>query len=138
MYKHLSRKLCIQIWLFGKKKQSVETQTIPPPRSTYGANVLQWVIYDSYAADFAQTEKEKEKEKDKKGAGGGAGVASGAPTKKDSEKSKKQDKVTANEELNRAYLQAWQVLERMINQNIYDEIAQGFLLRNILVFPPDF
>lgn len=73
------------------------------------------MIYDSYAADFAQTEKEKEKEKDKKG---------GAATKKDVEK-KRNDKSLANEELNKAYLQCWQILERMINQNIFDEIAQG-------------
>lgn len=104
--------------------QNVETQTIPPPRSTYGGNVLQWVIYDSYAADFEQSEKDKEKEKDKKSsvAGGGGG---GATNKKDSDKSKKGEKTIANEELNKAYLQAWQILERMINQNIYDEIAQG-------------
>lgn len=29
------------------------------------------------------------------------------------------------EELNRNYLRCWQILERMINQNIYDEIALG-------------
>lgn len=43
--------------------QPIETQTIPPPRSTFGANVLQWVIYDSYAKDFEETEREKEKDK---------------------------------------------------------------------------
>lgn len=43
--------------------QNVETQTIPPPRSTFGSYVLQWIIYDSYAEDFEQSEREKEKER---------------------------------------------------------------------------
>lgn len=43
--------------------RNVETQTIPPPRSTFGSYVLQWIIYDSYAEDFEQTEREKEKER---------------------------------------------------------------------------
>lgn len=43
--------------------QTVETQTIPPPRSSYGANVVQWVIYDWYADDFEQSQREKEKDK---------------------------------------------------------------------------
>lgn len=88
---------------------------------------MQWVIYDSYAADFEQSEKEKEKEKDKKGGvtGGGGGGGGGTTSKKDNDKLKKGEKTIANEELNKAYLQAWQILERMINQNIYDEIAQG-------------
>lgn len=115
---------------FHSPKQSVETQTIPPPRSTYGANVLQWVIYDSYAKDFAESEKEKEKEKDKKGGG-----MAPMPGKSTMEKSKKNGKAQANEELNKAYLQAWQILERMINQNIYDEIAQGMLVFELLRIP---
>lgn len=80
--------------------------------------MLQWNIFDSYAADFEQSEKEKEKEKDKKG-------GTVPSTKKDVDKIKRNDKTTANEELNKAYLQCWQILERMINQNIFDEIAQG-------------
>lgn len=43
--------------------RNVETQTIPPPRSTFGSYVLQWIIYDSYAEDFERTEREKEKER---------------------------------------------------------------------------
>lgn len=94
--------------------QTVETQTIPPPRSTFGGNVLQWVIYDSYAEDYAQQQKEREKDTKK------------PPPKKDESK-KKEDKTKASEQLNKKYLQSWQILERMVNQNIYDEIAQGLL-----------
>lgn len=38
---------------------------------------------------------------------------------------KRSGKSPINEELNRNYLRAWQILERMINQNIFDEIALG-------------
>ncbi|XP_037903642.1 dynein intermediate chain 2, ciliary isoform X3 [Hermetia illucens] len=98
---------------YNNPSRSVETQTIPPPRSTYGGNVLQWVIYDSYAEDYAQQQKEKEKEK-----------KPGAYKKEESKK--KSDKNQATEELNKRYLQCWQILERMINQNIYDDIAQDY------------
>lgn len=40
---------------------------------------------------------------------------------------KRTGKSPLNEELNRNYLRCWQILERMINQNIYDEIALGLL-----------
>lgn len=94
--------------------QSVETQTIPPPRSQYGANVLQWKIYDSYAEDFEQQQKEREKKDDKRG---GPRKDVGA---------KKMDKAAEAELLNKKYLKAWQILERMINQNIYEEIANDY------------
>uniref|UniRef100_A0A1B0D676 Dynein intermediate chain 2, ciliary n=1 Tax=Phlebotomus papatasi TaxID=29031 RepID=A0A1B0D676_PHLPP len=98
---------------FNNPYRTVETQTIPPPRSTFGGNVLQWVIYDSYAEDYAQQQKEREKDTKK------------PPPKKDESK-KKEDKTKASEQLNKKYLQSWQILERMVNQNIYDEIAQDY------------
>lgn len=63
--------------------------------------------------DFEQQQKDKDKEKDKKN----------ISHKK--ELMKKDDKNKIAEELNKKYLQCWQILERMINQNIYDDIAQG-------------
>lgn len=90
----------------------METQTIPPPRSTFGANVLQWVIYDSYCEDFAAQEKEREKEVTKK------------PAKK--EEKKREDKTKTTEQMNKKYLQSWQILERMVNQNIFDEISHDY------------
>lgn len=53
----------IFIKYFFCNQKAVDTQTIPPPRSVFGANVLQWNIYDSYAQDFEQSEREKEKDK---------------------------------------------------------------------------
>ncbi|EAT36612.1 AAEL011310-PA [Aedes aegypti] len=95
--------------------RSVDTQTIPPPRSTYGSSVLQWVIYDSYSEDYAQQQREKEREKEKK-----------PMLHKRDEKSRKDDKAKQTEEFNKRYLQACQIIERMVNQNIYDEIAQDY------------
>lgn len=84
----------------------METQTIPPPRSTFGANVLQWVIYDSYCEDFAQQEKEREKEI--------TATSSKKPAKR--EEKKREDKSKTTEQMNKKYLQSWQILERMVNQ----------------------
>lgn len=39
---------------------------------------------------------------------------------------RKEDKNKQAEELNKKYLQCWQILERMINQNIFDDIAQDY------------
>ncbi|XP_058060196.1 dynein intermediate chain 2, ciliary [Anopheles bellator] len=95
--------------------RSVDTQTIPPPRSTHGASVLQWVIYDSYIEDYAQQQREKEREKEKK-----------PGLQRRDEKSRKDEKAKQAEEFNKRYLQACQIIERMVNQNIYDEIAQDY------------
>ncbi|XP_040168793.1 dynein intermediate chain 2, ciliary isoform X1 [Anopheles arabiensis] len=95
--------------------RSVDTQTIPPPRSSYGASVLQWVIYDSYIEDYAQQQREKEREKEKK-----------PGLQRRDEKSRKDEKAKQAEEFNKRYLQACQIIERMVNQNIYDEIAQDY------------
>ncbi|XP_053663006.1 dynein intermediate chain 2, ciliary [Anopheles marshallii] len=95
--------------------RSVDTQTIPPPRSSFGASVLQWVIYDSYIEDYAQQQREKEREKEKK-----------PGLQRRDEKSRKDEKAKQAEEFNKRYLQACQIIERMVNQNIYDEIAQDY------------
>jgi dynein intermediate chain 1, axonemal len=103
---------------YNNPSRSVETQTVPPPRSQFGANVVQWHIYDSYNEDYARQKREKEKEalKDKK-----PGLQKHAEMKRGDAKSK------ATEEFNRKYLQKCQILERMVNQNIFDEIAHGLL-----------
>lgn len=101
---------------YNNPSRSVETQTVPPPRSQFGANVVQWHIYDSYNEDYARQKREKEKEmlKEKK-----PGLQKHAEMKRGDAKSK------ATEEFNRKYFQKCQILERMVNQNIFDEIAHG-------------
>lgn len=103
---------------YNNPSRSVETQTVPPPRSQFGANVVQWHIYDSYNEDYARQKREKEKEmlKEKK-----PGLQKHAEMKRGDAKTK------ANEEFNRKYFQKCQILERMVNQNIFDEIAHGLM-----------
>lgn len=87
----------------------MDTQTIPPPRSQFGANVLQWNIYDSYNEDYAEQQK--------------AGAAAARrPTAKQNFKKK----TAYAEQLNRKYMRCWQILERMINQNIFDDISNDY------------
>lgn len=101
---------------YNMPSRSVETQTVPPPRSQFGANVVQWNIYDSYNEDYERQKREKEKEmlKEKK-----PGLQKHAEMKRGDAKTK------AAEEFNRKYFQKCQILERMVNQNIFDEIAHG-------------
>jgi dynein intermediate chain 1, axonemal len=101
---------------YNSPSRSVETQTVPPPRSTFGANVVQWNIYDSYNEDYERIKREKEKEamKEKK-----PGLQKHAEMKRGDAKTR------AVEEFNRRYFQKCQILERMVNQNIFDEIAHG-------------
>lgn len=121
----------------------MNTQTIPPPRSTFGANILQYEIYDSYAEDFERTEREREQKDKKVGRGSNAflgihtlslyvltaqhGLApTGAVFRRETGKLESADKNASTDELNKKYLQSWQALERMINQNIFDDIAQDY------------
>lgn len=76
---------------------------------------MQWVIYDSYAEDFEQQQKERDKKDDKK-----------AQRKDELKMSKQELKAAQAEELNKKYLKCWQILERMINQNIYKDIAHDY------------
>ncbi|XP_006814057.1 dynein intermediate chain 2, ciliary-like [Saccoglossus kowalevskii] len=89
------------------------TATEPPPRATFSSNATQWEIYDAYCEDLERQEKSKEKKQ--------------AMLKKDEEKSKK--KLTAVEtqgdDISRIS-RAAKIMERMVNQNTYDDIAQDF------------
>ncbi|XP_014676066.1 PREDICTED: dynein intermediate chain 2, ciliary-like [Priapulus caudatus] len=90
------------------------TQTEPPPRAVFKANVSQWEINDAYAVDFeSQQQKTKEKPKATSGKGG--------------DKTRRKFSAVENpgEELFRVAATA-RIVERMVNQNTYDEIAQDF------------
>lgn len=65
--------------------------------------------------DFKKQQKEKDKSKDDKKA------------RKDEVKQNKHElKLKMAAELNQKYLKCWQILERMINQNIYKDIAHDY------------
>ncbi|RUS80193.1 hypothetical protein EGW08_012050, partial [Elysia chlorotica] len=89
------------------------TVTEPPPRASFSSNVTQWEIYDAYQEDFDKQEKTKEKKV--------------IPGKKEEEKSKKKFQIseTSSDDISRVETAA-KIVERMVNQNTYDDIAQDF------------
>ncbi|KER33956.1 hypothetical protein T265_12527 [Opisthorchis viverrini] len=99
--------------------------TEPPPRATFSANVTQWIIYDDYEAD---QQKLQEKTKEKKVAG--AQKYEGKQKKKSSHADTLLPitydyPFQQNDDLSR-FAQPIKILERMINQNTHDEVAQDF------------
>ncbi|XP_069138645.1 dynein intermediate chain 2, ciliary-like isoform X3 [Argopecten irradians] len=113
------------------------TATEPPPRATFSGNVTQWEIFDAYNEDFEkqyQAMKAKqvqktpsvylhhhqliqEKNKEKKV----------VPGRQAEEKTRKKLTITETQSDDVTRIQnAAQIVERMVNQNTYDDIAQDF------------
>lgn len=90
------------------------TQTIPPPRETFNELVTQWTIFDAYAADYERQSKEREKECRK--------VGPPQPPGREGRKEDKRrhDKIAA--EVQQKTRSAATILDRMICQNIFDEV----------------
>lgn len=87
------------------------TMTEPPPRVNFSANANQWEIFDAYQQDFEENQKKQEKVKPSK-----------VQPKKSNEKKGTNDQ---GDDLLKATKSA-KILERMVNQNTFDEIAQDF------------
>ncbi|XP_029946757.1 dynein, axonemal, intermediate chain 1, paralog 2 [Salarias fasciatus] len=88
-------------------------QTEPPLRSNFSATANQWEIYDAYQEELQKQEKNKEKQK-------------AAPSKKDEEKNKNMVQTeTQSDDISKVG-KAAKILERMVSQNTYDDIAQDF------------
>lgn len=90
------------------------TETEPPPRQTFSATANQWEMFDAYEADLARQEQLKEK--------------SSKPTlRKDANKGKKKlvSTDTGGDDISNVE-KAAKIIERMINQNTFDDIAQDF------------
>uniref|UniRef100_A0A672HC75 Dynein axonemal intermediate chain 1 n=1 Tax=Salarias fasciatus TaxID=181472 RepID=A0A672HC75_SALFA len=90
-------------------------QTEPPLRSNFSATANQWEIYDAYQEELQKQEKNKEKQK-------------AAPSKKDEEKNKNMHKLSCfsqSDDISKVG-KAAKILERMVSQNTYDDIAQDF------------
>ncbi|XP_077384792.1 dynein axonemal intermediate chain 1-like isoform X1 [Festucalex cinctus] len=80
-------------------------QTIPPPRCNYYATACQWNIYDAYMLELRKREQEKDK---------------------DSDKNKKLMLIeTPSNDITQVSKSA-KLLERMVNQNTYNEVSQDF------------
>ncbi|XP_055077820.1 dynein, axonemal, intermediate chain 1, paralog 2 [Periophthalmus magnuspinnatus] len=83
-------------------------QTEPPPRSTFSDTANQWEIYDAYVKELDKQERNKDKQKSKR-----------------EETEKRLTADTQGDGLNKVS-KAAKVLERMVNQNIFDPILQDF------------
>lgn len=94
--------------------QNARTQTKPPTRSQFSDYATQWIIYDSYQEDYESQEREKEKGKKDR---------SSAIVKKD--EFKKSSLTDRQDILGINVVKKALILERMINQNMFDEILQG-------------
>ncbi|XP_029672897.1 dynein intermediate chain 2, ciliary isoform X4 [Formica exsecta] len=98
---------------YDNPMRDISTQTIPPPTATFNASVFQWTIFDEYQEDYAQQQREKEKEKR---------APLTQPKKEDVKKKAQMESLAMTNRM----LQAAKTLERMVNQNIFDDISQDY------------
>ncbi|XP_051960947.1 dynein, axonemal, intermediate chain 1, paralog 2 isoform X2 [Xyrauchen texanus] len=89
-------------------------QTEPPPRANFSATANQWEIYDIYMEEIQRQEKSKEKQKVQ-------------ISKKEEDKGKKKMIVAENlsDDISKV-AKVSKIIERMVNQNTFDDIAQDF------------
>ncbi|KAM6979625.1 dynein, axonemal, intermediate chain 1, paralog 2 [Aplochiton taeniatus] len=89
-------------------------QTEPPPRSNFSSTANQWEIYDVYVEELQKQEKNKEKQK-------------AAPSKKEEDRARKKMMMmeTQSDDITKVAKVA-KIIERMVNQNTFDDIAQDF------------
>ena len=98
-------------------------QTEPPPSTTFSQTVNQWVIYDSYV-DY-ELKKELQEEEELKKRTYGNKMVKKRLLEDDNEKEGK--------ELSDKVVKSARVLERMVNQNIYIDVALGKFRNNVLL-----
>ena len=108
-------------------------QTDPPPKKIFSQTVNQWIIYDAYEQHEIAKEAQEEKERKKS-------RASYEQENKSKEsqilaKNKAEDNEDSyNIELSKKFVKAAKILERMVNQVIYDQVIKGSLSCRILSF----
>ena len=103
-------------------------QTEPPPRAHFTQTVNQWIIFDFYAQYEREKEQEERNEMDdfirsSNNNNGNNGSSSAVAAKK---AEIRKQKAAAPEDAETRMLKSAKILERMVNLNTYDEIAQDF------------
>ena len=96
-------------------------QTEPPPTTTFSQTVNQWIIYDSYVDYEYQKELQDEQELKKRTYG----------EKVAKKRLLGDDDTNESRELSDKVVKSAKVLERMVNQNIYIDIALGSVFKYI-------
>ncbi|XP_074093610.1 dynein intermediate chain 2, ciliary isoform X1 [Cotesia typhae] len=102
---------------YSNPVRDMSTQTVPPPIASFNSHVFQWIIFDEYQEDYARQQREK-KEKERKQL-----VPQQQKQQKEEVKKKTPVETVA---VHQRMLQAAKTLERMVNQNIYDEISHDY------------
>ena len=97
------------------KDHAMETE--PPLVLTYSGSTNQWEIYDAYVKDLVEKQTMR-----REAAKAKAGDAKKEPKEESSAPAKKKGDLMHSE----AMAQASRILERLINQNIYEDITQDF------------
>ena len=104
-------------------------QTEPPPRANFSETVNQWVIFDFYE------QYEKMKELEDKSDVNPDEVRNTKPEKKKKIGLNAQEEASEKDkDVSKRILRSAKVLERMLNLNTFDEIAQDFRFLEITVF----
>uniref|UniRef100_A0A4W3I4P2 Dynein axonemal intermediate chain 1 n=1 Tax=Callorhinchus milii TaxID=7868 RepID=A0A4W3I4P2_CALMI len=89
-------------------------QTEPPPRANFAATASQWEIFDAYTEELEKLESKKEKPK------------AAAVKKEERLTKKKQTTIESQSDDISRVAKAAKIVERMVNQNAFDDIAQDF------------
>ncbi|NWU68042.1 DNAI1 protein, partial [Pterocles burchelli] len=91
-------------------------QSEPTPCKNFSATANQWEIYDAYVEELQKIERSKEKEKPK------AQVAK----KEEKKKGRKLTSLESQGDDIAKITKAAKIMERMVNQNTFDDIAEDF------------
>ncbi|GMH42343.1 hypothetical protein BSKO_10262 [Bryopsis sp. KO-2023] len=110
---------------FNNPIRERSTFTEPPPTAAMSGSCSQWEIYDEYIRDLERQKIQEEINKQKAAAkkGGGAPPPAPAVSKDDSEdENRNKGNVLHGKDMGKAA----KVVERMVNQNTFDEISMDF------------
>jgi len=109
---------------FNNPYRHREDQTEPPPRADFFATANQWEIFDAYQADQLRQEREKEKANKKTARGASSDDRSALLAKKRAA-IELEKQMNAGDDLSKIS-RAAKIIERMVNQNTFSEIADDF------------
>ena len=116
---------------FFLKSEDYEQQTVPPEKSVFCGMANQWIIYDSYEQHEIEKEKFEERERKKNRLGEHDGSSNKGRNCKKEQGVKNRDEI--DKIISGKFMKAAKILERMVNQGIYDQVIKGyvFIIRNL-------
>ena len=105
------------------KYKDYEQQTIPPEISVFSGMVNQWIIYDTYEQHEIEKEKFEERERKKGRLSEHEGTSDKGKNSKKEQGEKSRDEI--DKIISEKFMKAAKILERMVNQGIYDQVIKG-------------